>query len=93
MAKPLVKVVWLDAQDYDEKGWASDEELVEFNASPMEVTSLGWLVAKSRHYITLAADFSPSPDTYGRSMRIPRKMVKSLEEVALVPTPLDPPTK
>ena len=74
-AKQFVCVAWWDAEDYTAAGWASQEETDAFNAHPCLALSYGYLVSKTKHYITLAADFI-APATYGRLMKIPRKMIQ-----------------
>jgi hypothetical protein len=82
--KPFVQCIWHDAEDFKDGGWASEEEATAFNKQVCEVTSLGWLVSKGKVNITIAADFTP-PITYGRLIKIPRKMIQSLVEVDITP--------
>lgn len=82
--QPFVRVVWHDAADY-KKSWASNEEAEAFAGQPVECVSVGWLLKKTRSYITLAADYSPpnSPEEtedWGRLTKIPRKMITQLEQ-------------
>ena len=81
MGKPFVVVKWNDAQDHDGT-WATEEELQDFGNELCEVLSYGYLIKKTRSYVTIAADFI-SPDTYGRAMKIPKKMITSIEELPL----------
>lgn len=76
VAKRFVKVEWLDAEDFRDATWATAEEAGAFNETECLVVSYGYLVAKSRTHLTLAADLA-EPETYGRLIKIPRKMVKS----------------
>lgn len=78
--KPWVVVKWLDAEDFRDSTWATEEEAAAFNAIDCLVESRGWLVSKSKYYVTLAADFAP-PHTWGRLIKIPRKMIKSLSPI------------
>lgn len=82
--KPFVLVIWWDAEDFSQAGWASEEQLIAFNSEACEVKSHGYLVSKTRHYVTIAADLI-EPITYGRSMKIPMKMIKSITELDLTP--------
>ena len=94
MDKPFVRVAWHDAEDYRESNWASEEELQGFAASACEAISFGYVVKKNRGYITLAADYI-APDTFGRVMKIPRKMIVSIQTVPLPepqPTPAAAPS-
>lgn len=80
MAKPFVKVTWLDAEDFRDATWATAEEAAAFNAKPCEVVSYGYLIAKSRTHLTIAADLA-EPETYGRLIKIPRKMIQQTEDL------------
>lgn len=77
----LVKIVWNDAQDFKTSTWASNDEIHEFGEQLCTVESVGWLVRKTKAYVTLASDFSPDPDTWGRIMKIPRKMIVSVTPI------------
>ena len=87
MVKPFVRVTWWDAEDYKDAGWATAEELDVFNSKPCEVISYGWLVSKSKAHVTIAADFAP-PITYGRMIKIPKKMIKEQVVIDLSPQPV-----
>lgn len=78
-----VYILWWDTEDYKDKGWASTEEIHEFGKKVCDIHSTGWIVKKTRHYITICSDFSPDPDTHGRVMKIPRKMIK-----LIIPIPI-----
>lgn len=82
--KPFIRVTWWDAEDFKAAGWATEEEATAFNSEACEVVSYGWLVSQSKHYLTIAADFA-APITYGRMIKIPKKMVKSQETLDLTP--------
>lgn len=77
--KRFVKVRWHDAQD-EGSAWVQAEDLQRFTDELCEVISWGWLVSETKKYITLAADYIPSGDTYGRVTKIPRGMVVKIEE-------------
>lgn len=80
--KEFVRVTWWDAEDYSEAGWLTEEDAHKFNNTACVVISYGWLVSKTKDYLTVAADHI-APKTYGRAMKIPRKMVKSVETIPL----------
>lgn len=82
MTKPFVVVKWHDAED-SPVAWSTEEDLQDFATTVCEALSYGYVVKKTRGYITLAADYI-APDTYGRIMKIPRKMIISILEVQLV---------
>lgn len=77
--KPFVKVLWHDACD-SEKTWIPDAEVAEFGKEPLEVISWGWLVSKTKQYVTIAADYIADTDTYGRVTKIPTGMCQTIEE-------------
>ena len=83
--KPFVKVVWHDASD-EKRTWVTEDEL---NENTVVVDSYGFLLKKTRTYVHLAADYSEGDetgaDTYGRVCKIPRKMIKSISSVDLLP--------
>jgi hypothetical protein len=87
VSKPFVRIDWLDAEDYCESSWASTEELDSFTTRDCPVTSYGWLVSKTRTHVTIAADFTP-PGTWGRTIKIPRKMITSQIILELAPPPV-----
>lgn len=91
MSKPFVQIRWYDAEDYKEANWSTEEDLKKFSSEPCEAVSYGYVVKKNRGYITIAADYI-APDTFGRIMKIPRKMVVSIEPVTLPepPAPAEP---
>ena len=79
----LVKITWLDAEDYSEGTWASKDEIAAFTDKHCVVESVGWIVKRTRHYITIAGDFTPDPDTAGRIIKIPKKMIQRIEALQL----------
>ena len=80
--KPFVMIRWYDAADFDESGWATEETLAEWVEKPCESISYGYLIHKNRDYLTLGADFI-LPSTYGRVMKIPRRMIQETKEIDL----------
>ena len=78
--KPFVCVHWHDAADRD-GAWASHEEVEEFAASVCLVVSWGWLVRATKQYITIAADYIPEHQTWGRVTKVPVGMLVKLEEM------------
>ena len=90
VAKPFVKIIWHDAEDFQESGWASGEALENWNAKPCESFSYGYLASKNKHYVTICADLI-HPDTFGRCMKIPRRMIQEITEIDLSTSmPLSP---
>jgi hypothetical protein len=76
--KAFVKVTWHDARD-DDRTWVDEKEIQPFNDAVCEVTSWGYLVAQSKLYVTLAADYMKD-GVYGRVTKVPRKMIVTIEE-------------
>lgn len=76
--KPLVKVRWLDARDHDDT-WANEADIEAFNLVEVEVLSVGYLVSEGHKYLTIAGDYNPSDNDYGRISKIPIGMVLSKE--------------
>ena len=76
--KKFVKVTWHDAQDAPDT-WVHQDDVQHFTDSLCEVTSWGWIVGQSKHYLTLAADYVKDGD-YGRVTKIPRGMIVKTEE-------------
>lgn len=75
----LVEIHWWDTQDADkDKTWLSTDEVEEFASTQCDIYSVGWIVKKTRHYVTICSDFSPDPDTHGRVTKIPRKMIRGM---------------
>lgn len=77
--KSFVKVCWHDACD-EEKTWVAAADVEAFAQEPCEVVSWGWLVSQTQKYVTLAADYIPGTDTYGRVTKIPKGMLVKIEE-------------
>lgn len=80
--KPIVRVTWNDAADHPEP-WVHEEDLKKFADSPAAVVSVGYLIKKDRHYITIAGDYQPDLNIWGRVTKIPKKMVTKIEEIPL----------
>ena len=62
--------------------------MTEFANRPALCISSGWLVAKTRSYVTLAADYSPANgpeeiDDWSRVTKIPKKMIVTIEPIPL----------
>ena len=79
----IVLVTWHDTEDFKGGAWASTEEIDEFSKTLCVIESVGWVVKKTRHYLTLCADFSPNPDTHGRVTKIAKKMIVKIEPLQL----------
>lgn len=79
---PLVRIEWDDAENFKD-AWASAKEAEEFAAATYLVISIGWLVKKNRHYVTLASDYDPNHGNYGSLRKIPKKMISSMETLTL----------
>lgn len=75
----LVKVIWHDAEDGHDT-WMDGNEIEEFGNKPVEVTSYGIEVKRTKQYVTLAADSAADGD-YGRVCKIPLAMVLSCEDI------------
>lgn len=75
MDKPFVKVTWHDAAD-EERIWLKEADVEAFGTESLEVVSWGWLMKKTRQYVTLAADHITGTDTYGRVTKIPTQWAK-----------------
>lgn len=79
----LVKVTWLDAAD-DERTWVTAAEVKSFGKEFVEVESYGFVVHRTKQYMTLARDVirsGTSELTYGGVCKIPVKMIKSITPV------------
>lgn len=87
MALQLVKITWNDTEDFKGGTWASTEEVLAFSKVLCTIESVGWIVKKSRHYITICSDFSPDPDTHGRVTKIARRMVVKVEPLQVEDRP------
>lgn len=87
----LVKITWNDTEDFKGGTWASADEVAEFTKKMCTVYSVGWIVKKSRHYVTICSDFSPNPDTHGRVTKIAKKMITKIEPLTEAIPPVPPP--
>ena len=91
-AKPFVKVTWLDASDpVTDASWYTEDEVLAFGESLCEVVSFGYVVSRTKLYLTLAADLitkGSGPRTvYGRITKIPIGMIASEETLIKEPEP------
>ena len=87
----LVKVTWNDTEDFKGGAWASTEEVEAFSKQLCTIESVGWIVKRTKHYVTLSADFSPEPDTHGRVTKIAKRMIVKIEPLVVhrpSPTPV-----
>ena len=95
MDKPFVKVVWLDASDpQDGVSWHDEAEAIKFGEELCEVISWGYLVHKTKLYVTLGADRITKgvlDTTYGRLTKIPAGMVQSVVEIGDSEAPAEVP--
>lgn len=62
-ARPLVLVEWLDSSSSNK--WKRAEELVAEADTPMRCRSVGYVVARTKSQITLAAHVSGGHDMFG----------------------------
>lgn len=74
----LVLIEWDDAEDFSQGAWASQKEAEEFAAKQYLVTSVGWVVKKTRSYVAIASDYDPNHGNYGTLRKIPKKQIRSL---------------
>lgn len=80
MDRQLVVVKWMDAQDHPNK-WVDAKDAEQFTDVEVNVTSTGFLVRKTEKYITIAGDYDPVDDDYGRVTKIPIGMVKEINVI------------
>ena len=67
------EVVWADSCTRD--GWDCVESYLDM--VPAEVTSIGWLLSKTRQSVTLVQNFSPN-GLVSSSITIPRGCIKEM---------------
>ena len=81
----LVYIEWDDAEDFSANGsaWASQQEAEEFSKKVYIVRSVGWVVKKTRHYLSIASDHDPNHGNYGTLRKVPRKMIKRLDILSI----------
>lgn len=74
-----VKLIWRDSAD-EKQTWMREDEIDE---NPVEVTSYGWLIRRSKVYYTIAGDVHKAGEekVYGRVTRIATGMIVSIHEV------------
>lgn len=78
--KPVVQVIWRDAQDHGET-WVHEDDTVKFGENVCEIVSYGLLVSKTDKYATLAGDWDESDRNYGRVTKIPTAWIVDLVEL------------
>jgi len=92
-SKPFVEVSWWDAEDYHTSGWATQEETEDFTKKACLIITRGWLVYRSKHYVSLARDLALTGEPYwGGVIKIPKKMIVGPIVVLPLPGPVGGPT-
>ena len=83
MKAPFVKVTWDDAEDppTDGRAWLDVADVDAWKDHRCTVVSVGYLVAKTKRHITLAADWIDAYKQFGRVTKIPRGMVISVQKL------------
>ncbi len=77
----IVQLCWLDILGH-ESPWITNEEAKKMK--PMEMTSMGKVVSKTRKYITIAGTWSKQdPDTWGNCNSIPVGVVQEIRKVEM----------
>ena len=75
----IVMLRWLDIIGHD-SAWLSKEEAKKME--PLEMTSVGKVVSKTRHHVTIAGTWAKSdPDTWGNCNCIPIGVVQEIRKV------------
>lgn len=80
MKAPFVKVTWDDAEDLGGQTWIEAEDVAAFATHSCTVVSVGYLVAKTKKYLTLASDWIEENNQFGRVTKIPCSMVVSVKK-------------
>ena len=75
--KPLVRIVWEDAQDHSDK-WVDEADADAFGAKLCTIISVGFLVSRTDKYLTLAGDWDADDKDYGRVTKIPAGVVREV---------------
>lgn len=82
----FVKVIWHDAADH-EKTWVKESEIDSFNTDPIVIESFGFLLRRTKRYVTIAADQiiggAGEETVWGRVTKVPAGMVRSIKEIVL----------
>jgi hypothetical protein len=82
VTKPLVCVVWHDAEDSDsERSWLTPDEVETFSTHDCTIRSVGYLESKTAKYVTLSADLIDETEHRGRVTKIPTGMIVSIERL------------
>lgn len=76
----IVYITWADASDADGT-WTDAGEAKTFSNETCTVHSIGYIIAKTKLYITLARDFIPSTGAYGAVTKVPVGMILSMERM------------
>jgi hypothetical protein len=79
---PIKLIVWDDAEDLPGT-WAGRDEMEKFAKAVCLVESVGYVLKKTKRYVTIAADIirDKDGDTYGRVTKIPTPMIKKITNV------------
>lgn len=80
---PLVECLWLDAET--SFGW---EDVADADLSLAEAITVGFLLAKNEHYLSIAS--TTSGGTCNSRIKIPIKMIQTLTELKVSKTKQNP---
>ena len=59
-----VQVTWLDHSSFEENTWHEVSQTVS-DLTPLEVTTVGWIIHETKDYIVLAGTFTENNHTNG----------------------------
>lgn len=81
--RKIVEVTWIDAQTIDRGGWEELSELEKHECRGATAVTLGYLMARGKHGISLAASLTFAPGTdeieqIGGTFIIPAGMIRKV---------------
>jgi len=44
---PMVEVIWIDAEEYGERGWNDTDEVLEYAKKPCPTMKVNWVLRSS----------------------------------------------
>lgn len=80
---PLVLVEWDDSASYVETGWKKSHVVLN-DLTPGRIFSVGWVLKKTKRYLTLVAHGSNEHREVQGEMSIPRGCIRSVKRLRIL---------
>lgn len=82
MKRPLLEVTWDDA--FNSSRWHTQAEAEKWHGEPVRCITIGWLIKRDRHGISLAHTVMGAPVMHsdiGSPWHIPKGMIRKVRRI------------